>query len=69
MAILIKYLPKALVCSLVVASVYSILRGSSNLFLTPDHLNSLNDLRERYDEWRLFQQGIYPAEELADLQA
>ena len=69
MAILIKYLPKALACSLAVASVYSILRGSSSLFLTPDNLNYLNDLRERYDEWRLFQQGIYPAEELADLQA
>lgn len=46
---------------LAVLALVHTMRGSAGLFRYG------SDLRERYDEWRLFRQGIYPATGLADV--
>ena len=46
---------------LAVLALFHTIRGSTGLF------RGGSDLKERYDEWRLFRQGIYPATGLADV--
>lgn len=63
------YFLKILIWSLAIAAAYSIVKGSTCLLQAQDGANNLNDLKQRYDEWRLFRQGIHPSANLADVQA
>ena len=65
----VSYLKKVLICALAVAAAYAILRGSLALSMTDTSILDANDLPQRYDEWRLFKQGIYPIRDLADIKA
>lgn len=49
---------------LVIVGLFHTLRGSTGLIL-----REASDLQQRYDEWRLFQAGIYPDSNLADEEA
>ena len=66
----VRYLRKALICALAVAAAYAILRGSFALWMpVPSGIDDSNDLPQRYAEWRLFRQGIYPIGDLAGIKA
>jgi hypothetical protein len=49
---------------LAILGLFHTLRGSTGLIL-----GKSSDLQQRYDEWRLFQAGIYPDSNLADEEA